>query len=171
MGMTPLEGLVMATRSGDIDPGLFAYLTKRRGMSVDELDTLLNRESGLLGVSGLSGDMRELEAAAHGGNTRAELALTLFAYRVRKAIGAYLAVLGGADAIVFTGGAGTHSPALRRRILAGLDGLGVHLDATANRACTGGEARISDADSPVALLVVAANEELLIARDAAAASR
>lgn len=167
MGMTPAEGLVMATRSGDVDPGLFAFLTRERGMSAEAVDTLLNRESGLLGVSGLTGDIRELEAAASAGNARAELALTLFAYRARKAIGAYLAALGGADAIVFTGGAGTHGAALRERIVAGLEGLGICLDAAANAAFADGENRISTADSPTALLVIPTNEELVIARDAA----
>ncbi len=113
--------------------------------------------------------LEQLEAAAGSGNPRAELALTLFAYRARKAIGAYLAVLGGADAIVFTGGAGTHATRLRQRILVGLEGLGIRLDPVANTACTGGEARISEPGSAIALLVVAANEELLIAREAAAA--
>jgi acetate kinase len=166
MGMTPLEGLVMGTRSGDLDPGVFAAIAARRGLAPDAVAELLNRESGLLGLSGLSSDMRALERAAAEGHARAELALAVFAHRARRYIGAYLAVLGGADAVAFTGGAGANSASLRARILAGLEGLGLLLDASANEACAGAEARISPADSAVSLFVIPPDEELAIAREA-----
>jgi acetate kinase len=169
MGMTPLEGLVMATRSGDLDPGIFAQLALRRGMTAGEVAALLNQESGLLGLSGLSGDMRELERAAANGHARAECALAVFAHRARRYIGACLAVLGGADALAFTGGAGANSASLRARILAGLDGLGMQLDAAANEGCAGTEMLISGVHSTVSLLVVPPDEELAIAREAFAA--
>jgi len=166
MGMTPLEGLVMGTRSGDLDPGVFAHLARQRGMAVDAVTDLLNRDSGLLGISGVSSDLREVERAAANGHARAELALEVFAYRARKYIGAYLAVLGGADAVAFTGGAGANSAALRARILTGLAGLGISLDPAANAACAGAEACISTDDSAVSLFVIPSNEELAIAREA-----
>jgi len=166
MGMTPLEGLVMGTRSGDLDPGVFAHLSLHLGMAASEVAELLNQESGLLGISGLSSDVRELERAAEAGHVRAELALAVFAYRVRKYIGAYLAVLGGADAVAFTGGAGAHSARLRQRILADLDGLGMSLDPVLNEDCDGREARISSRDSAVSLYVIPSNEEFSIALEA-----
>jgi acetate kinase len=166
MGMTPLEGLVMGTRSGDLDPGVFAHLVEHLGITASDVAVLLNQESGLLGISGLSSDVRELERAAATGHARAELALMVFAYRVRKYIGAYLAVLGGADAVAFTGGAGANSARLRQRILAGLDGLGLSLDPVANEAGDGCEALISSRDSAVSLFVIPSNEEFSIAREA-----
>ena len=169
MGLTPLEGLVMATRSGDVDPGLFAYLAERRGMSLEAIDRLLNHESGLLGLSGRTGDIRELQALAADGDALAEQALDVFAYRARKAIGAAIAALGGCDALVFTGGAGANSHALRERILSPLSGLGIRLGAARNVAADGQEAVISEAGAPVSILVVPANEELHIAREARAA--
>lgn len=165
MGMTPLEGLVMATRSGDIDPGIIGVLARRRNHSLSEIEDILQHESGLLGISGISGDMRELIREAEAGNLRADLALRVFAHRVRKYIGAHLAVLGGADAVVFTGGAGENSPSLRTLILAGLDELGMLIDPAANEACVGIEGVISKSDSRVALYVIASNEELTIARE------
>jgi acetate kinase len=132
---------------------------------------MLLHRSGLLGVSGLSGDLKELIDRAAGGHERAELALGVFAHRVRRYIGAHLAVLGGADALVFTGGAGENSPALRHRILDGLEGLGMQLDPAANEACVGREGTISREASPVALYVIASNEELAIAREARALVR
>jgi acetate kinase len=164
MGMTPLEGLVMGTRSGDLDPGVFAHLTTHLGITASDVAELLNHESGLLGISGVSSDVRELERAAETGHARAELALEVFAYRARKYIGAYLAVLGGADAVAFTGGAGANSARLRRRILTGLEGLGMSLDPVANDAADGSEALISTGDSAVSLCVIPSNEEFSIAR-------
>ena len=170
MGMTPLEGLVMGTRCGDIDPALIFFLQRKLGMTCDEVDRVLNKESGLLGVSGLSNDMRELIAAGPQ-NGRAKLALDIFAYRVKKYIGAYVAVLGQTDAVIFTGGIGERAAGMRARICAGLDGLGLALDPKANAACFAEEAAISAADSRIAVAVIPTNEELLIARDTVAVAR
>jgi acetate kinase len=165
MGFTPLEGLVMGTRSGDLDPGVVLYLMRAAGMSADQIDDLLNRRSGLLGLSGTSGDVRELEAAAQGGNRPAELALEIFAYRAAKYVGAYAAVLDGLDAIAFSGGIGEHSVSIRERICRRLGSLGVALDDQANRSAGGtGPRRISRDDGRVSVWVVPANEELEIAR-------
>lgn len=166
MGLTPLEGVPMGTRSGDLDPAILFHLGRQRDMTPDQVENLLQRQSGLLGLSGVSNDLREIHAAVADGNERAVLALEVYAYRIRKYIGAYLAALGRADAVVFTGGAGIHDADLRKRILEGLDGLGLVLDAERNDACFGAEAEISSPDSPVRLLVVPTNEELVIARDA-----
>ena len=164
MGLTPLEGVAMGTRSGDIDPAIIFHLAGRLGMSLSEIDRMLNRESGLLGVSGVSNDLREVQQAARSGNNRAELAQQIYAYRIRKYIGAYLAVLGGADAVVFTGGVGENGADMRRRILSDLDGLGMVLHPDRNQACVGREGEISADGSPIKLLVIPTNEELLIAR-------
>lgn len=162
MGFTPLEGVPMGTRSGDVDPAVVLMLARRLG--ADETERLLNRESGLLGLSELSNDVRELQQAADAGHARAELALEVFAYRIRKYIGAYLAALGRADAIVFTGGIGENSADIRRRILEGLEGLGICLDVERNAECTGREVRISTDDSRISILVIPTDEERLIAR-------
>ncbi|MEZ5555305.1 acetate/propionate family kinase [Haliea sp.] len=164
MGFTPLEGLMMATRSGDIDPGLLLYLQQHHGWSTGDLDDLLNRQSGLLGVSGLSADMRVLLASD---SAAAKLAVGLYCYRVRKYVGAYLAVLGGADSIVFGGGVGENAPEVRARILSDMDWAGVHIDPTANSATTGHERRISNLQSPVSVWVLKADEQALMARQAA----
>ena len=166
MGMTPLEGLVMGTRSGDVDPGLLLYLLREQNMTAEQLDGLLNKQSGLLGVSGVGSDMRDLEKAAGEGNAPAELALALFAYRVRKYLGAYAAALGGLDAVAFTGGIGERSPAMRGRICAGLEFLGVRLEADANTVASGKDAvRISSPDSSVAVWVIPTDEERQMARE------
>ena len=167
MGLTPLEGLVMGTRSGDIDPAIIFHLARQEGMSLDDIDKLLNKKSGLLGISGLSNDCRTLLGAA-ATNERAKLALDIFCYRVRKYVGAYLAVLGHTDAVVFTGGIGENAAAIRAQALEGLDELGIALDPEANHAAVGREARISSPDSRIAVLVVPTNEELMIARDTVA---
>jgi acetate kinase len=167
MGMTPLEGLVMGTRSGDLDPGIFEYLHHKEGMSFDELDAMLNKQSGLLGISGLTGDMRELlaEEKEHG-DRRARLAIDLFCLRVRKSIGAMLARMDGADAILFTGGIGENAAAVRARILEGLGWFGVALDAARNEATVGGrEGEIGAAGARLRVFVIPTNEELIIARD------
>lgn len=167
MGFTPLEGLVMGTRSGDIDPAIFDYIAGREGMSPHEMEMLLNRQSGLLGISGLTSDMRDLlaEAAEHD-DRRARLAVEIFCYRARKYIGSYLAAIGGADAVVFTGGIGEHSADVRARIAAGLEWMGMHIDAAANARHTGGaEGPISTDDSRLHAWVIPTDEELLIARD------
>lgn len=165
MGLTPLEGVMMGTRSGDIDPAIIFHLAEQCDLSLPQIDQLLNRQSGLLGVSGVSNDLRQVQEAAAGGEGRAELALELYAYRVRKYLGAYLAVLGRAEAVVFTGGVGEHSSQMRRRILEPLAGLGMALDPERNREGLSGEREISQPSSPIKLLVIPTNEELVIARD------
>jgi len=165
MGLTPLEGLVMGTRCGDIDPALFFYLAEQLGMSPQEVYDLLNRRSGLAGLSGVGNDMREIIAAARSGNVRAELALGVFCYRVKKYIGAYHAVLGRLDGIVFTAGIGENSPEVRRRALDGLEPLGIRLDEKKNARAVGREAIISADNSAVSVLVVPTDEALNIAID------
>lgn len=163
MGMTPLEGLVMGTRSGDIDPAVLFHLHREAGLDFDELDALLNRQSGLLGLTGHS-DMRDLQTAALEGKDQAELALAVYEHRIRRYVGAYMAELGGLDAVVFTAGVGERDPLLRRRSLAGLEHLGIAVDLDRNELASSRARRISPADSPVAVLVVPTNEELEIAR-------
>lgn len=167
MGMTPLEGLVMGTRSGDIDPAIIDYVAAKEGLSAQEVETLLNKQSGLLGISGLTNDMRELLDEAHeSDDRRARLAIEIFCYRARKYIGAYLAALDGADALIFTGGIGENSAEVRARICDGLGWLGVELDAERNALHHGGrEGLISSDASRLAVYVIPTDEELLIARD------
>ncbi|MGX5696662.1 acetate/propionate family kinase [Agromyces soli] len=163
MGMTPLEGLVMGTRSGDLDPAVLLYLQRRAELSVPEVDELLNQHSGLLGLGGHA-DMRDLVEAAGGGDEHATLALEVYAHRVRAYVGAYAAQLGRVDAIVFTAGVGENAALVREWCLAGLEGFGVELDAVRNRARSGEARRISSDHSRVEVLVVPTNEELEIAR-------
>ena len=166
MGFTPLEGLVMGTRSGDLDPAILDFISAKEGLSPREVDSLLNKQSGLLGISGLTSDMRELLAEeAENGDRRARLAIDLFSYRVKKYLGAYLAAMNGADAVVFAGGIGENSPGVRARICANLDWLGIQLDEARNGALVGSEGRIDREGSRVALWVIPTDEELLIARD------
>ncbi len=164
MGFTPLEGLVMGTRSGDLDPALVPYLARREGVTAEAIVEGFNERSGLLGVSGVSRDAREVERAAAAGDARARLALELFAYRARKFLGAYLAVLGGADAVLFGGGIGEHAPRLRAAILGGLEELGLVLDEVRNDGLRG-EGRISADDSRIEVHVLTTDEESVIARD------
>jgi acetate kinase len=164
MGLTPLEGLVMGTRSGDIDPAILFYLAEK-GFDLDTLNTLCNHQSGLLGISGLSNDMRTLTEEAKAGREMAQLAIDIFCYRVKKYIGAYMAVLGHVDAISFTGGIGEHAAGVRASICEGLEPLGVVIDADQNRNMVGREGGISSPRSNVPLLVVPTDEELVIARD------
>lgn len=167
MGMTPLEGLVMGTRSGDIDPAIFDFIAAKEGLSAQEVDSVLNKQSGLMGISGLTNDMRELLDEAHeSGDRRARLAVEIFCYRVRKYVGAYLAALGGADALVFTGGIGENSAEVRARVCEGLAWMGVELDASLNEQMTARrEGVISREGSRLAVYVIPTDEELLIARD------
>ncbi len=165
MGFSPLEGLVMATRSGDIDPAVVPYLARRLDSSPDRILEMLNHDSGLLGVSGVSGDLRALLAA---GSEAAQFAIELYCYRARKYIGAYLAALEGCDGILFGGGVGEHMPEIRERILAPLRWAGIALDAKANAAARGGEARISAAGASIEVGVVQVDEELTLARAALA---
>jgi acetate kinase len=160
MGYSPLEGLVMATRAGDLDPGLLLHLLRSGATTLDELDTLLSRRSGLLGVSGRSGDMRELLATD---DDDARLAVALYCYRARKYIGAYLAALGGADAIVFGGGVGEHGASIRAAILDGMQWAGIRLDLDANQRASRGHARIDSDASAVAIHVVAVDESRILA--------
>jgi acetate kinase len=164
MGFTPLEGLMMGTRCGSIDPGILIYLIRHSGSSAEELDEILNRKSGLLGVSGISGDMREIESAIDSGNQRAQLAFDVYAHRLVRELGAMLAVLGGADAIIFTGGVGENSTRLRERTCASLGFLGVKLDAAKN-AKPAADQDIAASDSRTRVLVVRAQEEWEIARE------
>ncbi|MDP6041727.1 MAG: acetate kinase [Candidatus Latescibacteria bacterium] len=163
MGFTPLEGVAMGTRSGDLDPALVLNLARRLG--IDETDKLVNRESGLLGLSGLTNDVRELQQAQEKGNAQAALALNVFAYRIRKYIGAYLTVLGSIDGIIFTGGIGENSADLRTRILSNLEPLGICLNKEHNDKYTGKEGIISAETSPIKLIVIPTDEERLIARE------
>jgi acetate kinase len=167
MGLTPLEGLVMGTRGGNIDPSILEFLHHKEGLSLDQLDTLLNKQSGLLGVSGLTNDMRDLleEERLHQ-DRRARLAIDIFCIRVKFYLGAYIAQMNGAEAVVFTGGIGENSPEVRERICKDMDVLGIALDKKKNKATVGRkEGDISDEKSKVRVWVIPTNEELLIARD------
>jgi acetate kinase len=167
MGLTPLEGLVMGTRSGDLDPAIIDFISAKEGLSAQEVETLLNKQSGLIGISGLTNDMRELLAEAHEhDDRRARLAVEIFCYRARKYIGSYLAAMNGADAIVFTGGIGENSAEVRSLICDGLQWMGLELDEERNTARTnGGEGIISRDGSRLAAYIIPTDEELLIARD------
>ena len=167
MGLTPLEGLVMGTRSGDIDPAIVDFIAAKEGLTSREVETLLNKQSGLLGISGLTNDMRELLAEAHEHNDRrALLAIEVFCYRARKYIGAYMAAVSGADAIVFTGGIGENSAEIRSKICGGLEWMGIEMDAERNNAYQAGtDGLITKDGSRVAVYVIPTDEELLIARD------
>jgi acetate kinase len=166
MGFTPLEGLVMGTRSGDLDPAVVGYLCRREDVPVAEVGTWLNTRSGLLGVSGRSGDMRDLLEHC-GDDARARLAIEVFCYRTRKYLGAYLAVLGGADAVIFSGGIGENSAWIRAKILSGMEWCGLELDGERNAAVVAAEGRISLSQSRIHAYVIATDEEALIARDTA----
>ena len=163
MGYTPLEGLMMGSRSGDIDPAAVIAIGKKHGFGYDELDTYMNKKSGLLGIAGQS-DMRTLDAMINDGDENAALAVEMFEYRVKKYIGSFAAALGGVDAICFTGGIGENSSSTRKNVLSGLEFMGVKLDEAANN-CRGKFAEISAADSKVRVFVIPTNEELVIARD------
>jgi acetate kinase len=167
MGFTPLEGLVMGTRAGDIDAALVDYIASKEGLSLPQVEALLNNQSGLLGISGLTNDMRDLLAEAHEhGDRRARLAIDLFCYRVRKYIGSYLAVLGGADAVVFAGGIGENAAEVRAQICEGMAWAGLAVDPVANAALVGGASGcFSTPGSSLQAWVVPTDEELLIARD------
>ena len=165
MGFTPLEGLMMGTRTGDLDPTVPGFLAHREGVGIDEVEAWLNTRSGLLGVSGRSRDMRDLLQAERQGDARAGLALEMFCYRVRKYIGAYLAVIGGADAIVFGGGIGENAAEIRSRICAGMEWCGFRLDESRNSKAVGSEACISAGDATVHAYVIPVDEGLMIARD------
>ncbi|HZJ57020.1 MAG TPA: acetate kinase [Clostridia bacterium] len=168
MGFTPLEGLPMGTRSGSIDPAILSYLMDKRQMTCEEVNGLLNKESGMLGLSGVSSDFRDLHKAAAEGNMRAQLALDVFNYEVKKYIGAYAVAMGGVDCIVFTAGVGENTPKVRTRACQGLEFMGVKIDEERNQLALGRldkDGDISTEDSTVKVLVVPTNEELMIARE------
>jgi len=169
MGLTPAEGLVMGTRGGDMDPAIIFHLAAKANMSLEQINEALQHQSGLRGISGLSNDMRDIVRASEQGNDRARLALEVFVYRLQKYIGAYIAVLGRVDALVFTGGIGENSIRVRQMVLQNLTSLGLLLDAQANKTVPPGQAQeISTPDSAVKVLVIPTNEELLIARQSLA---
>lgn len=163
MGLTPLEGLMMGTRCGDLDPAIHFYLMRQTGMSAEEVENLLNHESGLKGLCGLN-DMREIERKADQGDERALLAIAMFCYRIKKYIGSYLAVLGEVEAVVFTGGIGENSVTVRSRVCMGLEPMGISLDEGRNAAVSGKVVEIQANGAPVKVLVIKTDEELEIAR-------
>lgn len=166
MGFTPLAGVTMGTRSGDIDPALIPYIMEKTGKNAEEVLDILNKESGLLGISGTSSDLRDLEQDADEGKTRAQLALDVFASRIHKYIGSYTAKMHGVDVIVFTAGVGENSDEVRGRVLEGLEFMGVYWDPKKNEQIHGSEGFINYPHSPVKVLVIPTNEEVMIARDA-----
>lgn len=165
MGLTPVEGLMMGTRVGDVDPGALTFIEDKEGLDSKQLSNLLNKKSGLLGVSGVSSDMRDIDAAIASGNERARLALDMYIYRIIKYIGAYAAVLNGVDVIAFTGGVGENQVQLRKRVCDHLTYLGVKIDDSVNSVSRGEEKLISTADSKVKVVVIPTDEELMIAKD------
>jgi acetate kinase len=164
MGLTPLEGLVMGTRSGDFDPAIMFYLADK-GYDIDSLNDMCNKKSGLLGISGESNDMRNLTEAAAAGSQRAQLAIDIFCYRIKKYIGMYAAVLGSLDAVVFTGGIGENAAGVREQICSGLGQVGIEIDTDANSRAHGDESAISTENSPVKVFVIPTDEEGAIAKD------
>ncbi len=168
MGFTPLAGVVMGTRSGSIDPAIIKFIAETKNMDIAKVDALLNKESGVYGISGVSSDFRDLDAEASKGNERAQLALDMFVYSVRKYIGAYAVQMGGVDAIVFTAGVGENDAKMRAAITKDLEFMGISVNLDKNAASRGVEADISGDDSKVKVLVIPTNEELMIARDTAA---
>ena len=165
MGLTPLEGVMMGTRSGDIDGGAITFLQKKLGLDADGMSNLLNKKSGVLGVSGVSSDMREVEAAANSGNERARVALDMYNYRIKKYVGAYAAAMGGCDIIVFTAGVGENQASMRKDVCTGMEWMGIKLDEAKNATVHGEEAVISTPDSKVTVVVIPTDEELMIASD------
>ena len=165
MGFTPVEGLIMGTRSGDLDLGVFTFLMDKENLSVAAANTLINKHSGVLGVSGVSSDMREIEEAAEDGNERAQLALDMYDYRIKKYIGAYSAAMGGLDILILTGGIGENADTTRRGVVKGFEYMGMELDQEKNNGLRSKEAVISTDNSKVKIMVVPTNEELVIATD------
>lgn len=165
MGLTPLEGLMMGTRSGDIDGGAITFLEKKLGLDADGMSNLLNKKSGVLGITGISSDMREIESANDEGNERAKLALDMYSYRIKKYVGAYAAAMGGCDIIVFTAGVGENQASMREDVCKNMEYMGVKLDVDKNKTIRGEEAIISTPDSKVTVCVIPTDEELMIATD------
>ncbi|PUU86674.1 MAG: acetate kinase, partial [Halanaerobium sp.] len=165
MGLTPLEGLVMGTRSGDLDAGIIPYIMKERNMDIEEIDQALNTESGVLGISGISNDFRDIGEKADLGDERAQLAIDIFCRRVKKYIGSYAALLGRVDLLIFTAGIGENAINIRKKIVSDMDYFGIELDEDKNN-CRGKEVKISSDNSNVDVYVIPTNEELVIAREA-----
>lgn len=165
MGLTPLEGLIMGTRSGDIDGGAITFIMDKEGLNASAMSDLLNKKSGVAGITGVSSDMREVTAAANDGNKRCKLALEMYAYRIKKYIGSYAAAMGGVDIILFTGGVGENQADMREAICEGLDFIGINIDKAKNNTIRGDEAIISTPDSKVTVCVIPTDEELMIAKD------
>jgi acetate kinase len=165
MGMTPLEGLMMGTRSGDIDPAIVPFVITKEDLTLAEVNSMMNKHSGLLGISGISGDMREVTEAMENGNDYARLAIDMYVYKIKKTIGAYIAAMNGVDAILFTAGVGENADLIRERVCEGLTFLGVELDPALNAERSKKERRISTQRSKVDVLVIPTNEELMIARE------
>lgn len=165
MGLTPLEGVMMGTRSGDIDGGAVSFIQKKLGLDADGISNLLNKKSGVLGITGISSDMREIDAAAGNGDEKARLALDMYFYRIKKYVGAYAAAMGGADIIVFTAGVGENQANMREEVCRNMEWMGVRLDVEKNNTIHGEEAVISTPDSKVTVVVVPTDEELMIATD------
>ena len=165
MGLTPLEGLVMGTRSGDIDAGAVTFIMEKEGLNATGVSNLLNKKSGVLGVSGVSSDMRELEAAVAAGNPKAILAEKMYFYRIKKYIGAYAAAMGGCDILVWTGGVGENQWATRRAVCENMEYMGMKIDVEKNEGMRGEEMVISTPDSKVTIIVVPTDEEFMIAAD------
>ena len=163
MGMTPLEGLMMGTRSGDIDPAIIFYLARNTKLDLNEIDTLLNKKSGLYGICG-SNDMREIQQQVEQGDKQAELAIEMYCYRIKKYIGAYFAILGQLDALIFTAGIGENCPAVRLQVCQGLENLGIHIDPKKNNIAINSATEVQTKDSPVKILLIPTDEEMEIAR-------
>jgi acetate kinase len=165
MGLTPLEGLMMGTRSGDIDPAIVPFVMGKEDLTLNEVNSMLNKHSGLIAVSGVSSDMREIEMAMNDGDKNAKLAFDMYVYRVRKYIGSYVAAMNGVDAIVFTAGVGENSVTLRKAVCEGITCFGLAIDDEKNKIRSGEDRLISTSDSKVSVMVIPTNEELMIARD------
>jgi acetate kinase len=165
MGLTPVEGMIMGTRSGDLDLGVLTFIMKKEELGVQSANTLINKHSGLMGVSGVSSDMREVHKAAEQGNKRAKLAIKMYSYRIKKYIGAYCAAMGGMDIIVFTGGIGENDTLTRKKTCSNMEFLGIKIDKGKNKNTSGKEEIISTNDSNVTVMVIPTNEELVIAQD------
>lgn len=171
MGFTPVAGLVMGTRAGDLDLGALLYISQKENLDIDQANTLVNKQSGVQGISGVSSDFRELTAAANGGNERARLALEVFIYNVKKYIGAYAAVLNGVDLVIFTGGIGENDEPVREAVCTNMEYLGINLDKQINMSAHGTDAVISTPDSKTKVMVITTDEELVIAMDTVRLSR
>lgn len=167
MGFTPVEGLIMGTRSGDLDAGILLYLAEKENLNLKEVNDVINKKSGVFGISGLSSDMRDLENAAAQGNERAQLALDMYYYRVKKYVGAYAAAMNGVDLIIFTGGIGENDPILREKVSTAIDFMGIDFDVEANQGVRGKDKLLTKPNSKVKVMVITTNEELVIATDTA----